>query len=190
MSGPGEFFDKLGEGAEKAVGAGVELVGQGVESAGDKAADVLDAAGLESTADSVRDGTEAVANRMGAQVEERKLGQTDDPKELVHGSPAKLEERSRNLKRFAAAFEKVGQGMRGLDAGNWRGKAADNFRENFDVQPKQWLNAADANEDASKALHAYAQTLAGPRARHVKRYTSGQQRSGRRSAGLRSTTPG
>jgi RHS repeat-associated protein len=159
MSGPGEFFDQLGDTAEKAVDAGAELMGEGVEFAGNKAAGVLDSAGLESGADAVRDGTEALANQLGVQVDERKLGQTDDPKELVHGSPDKLEERSRNLKRFAAAFEKVGQGMRGLDAGSWRGKAADSFRENFDVQPKQWLKAADANEDASKALHTFAQTL-------------------------------
>lgn len=46
--------------------------------------------------------------------------------------------------------------MRSLDPGEWRGQAADAFRAKFDVQPKQWLTAADACTAASGALEAYA----------------------------------
>ncbi|NLU66684.1 putative T7SS-secreted protein [Streptomyces sp. HNM0574] len=157
--GVGGFLNDLGEGAEAALDKGKEAVGEGIERAGGATAGALDAVGWKSGAEAVRDGSESVANRMGADVAERELGETEDPKELIHGSPDKLEERAGNLKRFSGAFERVGQGMRGLDAGDWQGEAADRFREKFEVQPKQWLKAADACEDASRALKTYAATV-------------------------------
>jgi tetratricopeptide (TPR) repeat protein len=100
-----------------------------------------------------------VNNRLGGTVAERALGESDDPKELVHGSEPALLERAGHLRKFAGAFENVGQGMRSLDPGEWRGQAADAFRAKFDVHPKQWLTAADACTAAASALDAYADTV-------------------------------
>ncbi|MER7566223.1 putative T7SS-secreted protein [Streptomyces sp. NPDC097941] len=115
--------------------------------------------GADGAAEKVRDFGESVNNRLGGTVAERALGESEDPKELVHGSEPALRERAGHLRKFAAAFENVGQGMRSLDPGEWRGQAADAFRAKFDVQPKQWLTAADACTAAAGALDAYADTV-------------------------------
>ncbi|MEB8342514.1 putative T7SS-secreted protein [Streptomyces endophyticus] len=125
----------------------------------DRAADGLDHVGLDGTAENLGDGGESLANRLGAEVDERDLGESDDPKELLHGSPDKIESIARHLRDFFSAFENVGQGLRGLDSGDWQGRAGDAFREKFDVQPKAWLTAADACESAAKALETYADTV-------------------------------
>ncbi|MFJ9178851.1 putative T7SS-secreted protein [Streptomyces sp. NPDC102360] len=157
--GIGEYIDKAGDGLEGAVGSAKKAVGGAVEWGTDKAADGLDQVGLDGTAENLRDGGESLANRLGAEVDERDLGESDDPKELLHGSPDKIESTARHLRDFFSAFENVGQGLRGLDSGDWQGKAGDAFREKFDVQPKAWLTAADACESAAKALETYADTV-------------------------------
>ncbi|MGW2344539.1 putative T7SS-secreted protein [Streptomyces sp. NPDC001661] len=157
--GIGGYIDKAADGLEGAVGSAKETVGGAVEWGTGKVADGLDHVGLDGTAENVRDGGESLANRLGAEVDERSLGESDDPKELLHGSPDKIESTASHLRDFFSAFENVGQGMRGLDSGDWQGKAADAFREKFDVQPKAWLTAADACESAAKALESYADTV-------------------------------
>ncbi|MFZ3596466.1 putative T7SS-secreted protein [Streptomyces sp. BH104] len=157
--GIGGYIDKAADGLGDAVGSAKKAVGGAVEWGTDKAADGLDHVGLDVAAESMRDGGESLANRLGAEVDERNLGETEEPKELLHGSPDKIESTARHLRDFFNAFENVGQGLHGLDSGDWQGKAADAFREKFDVQPKAWLTAADACESAAKALEAYAHTV-------------------------------
>ncbi|MET8469899.1 putative T7SS-secreted protein [Streptomyces sp. NPDC006422] len=157
--GIGGYIDRAADGLEGAVGSAKKAVGGAVEWGSDKVADGLDHVGLDGTAENVRDGGESLANRLGAEVDERNLGESDDPKELLHGSPDKIESTARHLRDFFSAFENVGQGLRGLDSGDWQGRAADAFREKFDVQPKAWLTAADACESAAKALETYADTV-------------------------------
>ncbi|WP_329127475.1 putative T7SS-secreted protein [Streptomyces sp. NBC_01465] len=157
--GFGDLVNKVGDGIEGAVDGAKKAVGEAAEWTSDKAADGLDHIGLDGAAEKVRDAGESVANRLGAQVDERNLGESDEPKELLHGSPGKIEATAKHLRDFFAAFENVGQGMRGLDSGSWQGKAGDAFRAKFDVQPKAWITAADACEAAAKALEAYADTV-------------------------------
>ncbi|ARF57086.1 putative T7SS-secreted protein [Streptomyces gilvosporeus] len=147
--------DKIGDavdGAEKAVG-------EGIEYATDKTGDVLDTVGAHGAAKAVRSVGEDAADALGAQVDERQLGESDDPKELIHGDVSKINETAGHLKNFYAAFDRVGQGIRKLDAGSWKGKAAESFHEKFDAHPKEWMRAADACETAWKALDAYADTV-------------------------------
>ncbi|WP_277742410.1 putative T7SS-secreted protein [Streptomyces sp. LX-29] len=155
----GAIKDATPDVIEDAVEDGVELVGEGVEYVGEKGADVLDAVGLEDQADWVRDKSKSVANYLGADVSELELGQTDDPKKLVYGSVSKIRSTVRHLKDFQKAFDKVGNGLKGLDSDRWRGKTADAFREEVSVKPKDWFRAADACEKAAKALEAYAVTV-------------------------------
>ncbi|MFE9444813.1 putative T7SS-secreted protein [Streptomyces sp. NPDC006602] len=157
--GFGDLVDGLGDGLESAADGLNKGVGEAVNWGTDKTADVLSSVGADGMAEEVRDFGEGVNNRLGGTVAERQLGESEDPRELIHGSAGALEERARHLRKFAGAFESVGQGMRSLDAGSWQGKAADAFRAKFDVQPKQWLTAADACESAAQALEAYADTV-------------------------------
>ncbi|MGP2438631.1 putative T7SS-secreted protein [Streptomyces sp. JW3] len=135
------------------------VVGDGVEWAGDKAADGLDAVGLDGTAEGVRDASEWTADQLGADVAERGLGETEDPKEIIHGDVRKLTEQAEHLRDFFKAFDRLGTGMKGLDVHGWEGEAGDAFRAEFEPQPKFWLSAADACEEAAKALVAYASTV-------------------------------
>ncbi|WP_406218287.1 putative T7SS-secreted protein [Streptomyces decoyicus] len=136
-----------------------EAAGEAVDYATDKTADTLDFVGADGAAKAVRSAGDDVADALGAQVDERQLGESDDPKELIHGDVAKINESAAHLKDFYTAFERVGQGIRKLDAGSWKGKAADSFHEKFDVHPKQWMRTADACEAAWKALDSYAETV-------------------------------
>ncbi|MFJ4202506.1 putative T7SS-secreted protein [Streptomyces sviceus] len=154
--GFGDLVDDFGDGLESAADGLNKGVGEAVGWGADKTAGLLSDVGADGAAEKVRDLGESVNNRLGGTVAERALGETEDPKELVHGSEPALRERAGHLRKFAAAFENVGQGMRSLDPGEWRGQAADAFRAKFDVQPKQWLTAADACTAAASALEAYA----------------------------------
>ncbi|GGZ04198.1 hypothetical protein GCM10010365_23910 [Streptomyces poonensis] len=132
---------------------------RGIEWAGGKAADGLDAVGLEGAAEGVRDGSEWTADKLGADVAERQLGQTEDPKEIIHGDAEKLTDRAEHLRDFFKAFDRLGTGMKGLDVHGWEGEAGGAFRAEFEPQPKFWLSAADACEEAAKALVQYASTV-------------------------------
>ncbi|WP_328438784.1 DUF6531 domain-containing protein [Streptomyces sp. NBC_00444] len=158
--GIGDALNSLGDGLESAVDGAKEGVGEAVNWGADRAADGLSAVGADGMAEEVRDFGEGVNNRLGGEVAERGLGESEDPKELVHGSPEALDARARHLRDFARAFENVGQGMRSLGAGDgWQGRAADAFRAKFEMQPKQWLTGADACGAAAGALEAYADTV-------------------------------
>ncbi|WP_262371603.1 putative T7SS-secreted protein, partial [Streptomyces sp. WAC01526] len=157
--GLGDLINSAAEKAGNAVDGVKEAAGEAVDSATDMTADGLDYVGADGAAKTVRSAGDDVADALGAQVAERQLGESDDPKELIHGDVAKINESAAHLKDFYAAFERVGQGIRKLDAGSWKGKAADSFHEKFDVHPKQWMRTADACEAAWKALDSYADTV-------------------------------
>ncbi|MFJ8539183.1 putative T7SS-secreted protein [Streptomyces sp. NPDC093591] len=153
------LVNDFGDGLDRAADGLSRGVGEVVNWHTDGGADVLSAVGADGAAEKVRDFGEGVNNRLGGDVAERRLGETEDPKELVHGSAGALEARARHLRDFSRAFETVGQGMRSLGGEGWQGQAADAFREKFEMHPKQWLTAADACEEAAKALEAYADTV-------------------------------
>ncbi|MDI3405404.1 putative T7SS-secreted protein [Streptomyces cavernicola] len=139
--------------------AGAAALGDGAQWVGDKAADGLEAIGADGAAEGVRDAGEWTGDKLGADIPERGLGETEDPKELIHGNVETITERAEHLRDFYRAFERLGTGLRGLDSDSWRGEAGDAFREKFSPQPKFWLSAADACEEAAKALVTYASTV-------------------------------
>ncbi|MET9536049.1 putative T7SS-secreted protein [Streptomyces sp. NPDC006553] len=148
-------IDKIGDGIDK----GKELVGEGVDYVTDKAGQGLDKLGAHDIADSVEDWGDETASSLGAQVGEQQLGQTEEADELIHGKPEKIAEAVKNLRDFQKAFDLVGSGMRKLDSGHWKGEAADTFREKFSTLPTDWLHAADAMENAAKALETYSRAV-------------------------------
>ncbi|WP_240801609.1 putative T7SS-secreted protein [Streptomyces sp. A1136] len=139
--------------------AGKKAVGEGVEWVGDKTGAGLDGVGLHEAADVVRDGADKVANRLGAEVEEAELGHTDDPEKLIHGSPSKLRATASHLADFQAAFDKTGEGLKGLDEDGIKGGTAEGFRLLAQKQPPKWFKAADAFESAAGALNHFADTV-------------------------------
>ncbi|POX37824.1 type IV secretion protein Rhs [Streptomyces sp. Ru73] len=153
--GVNDVADKIGDAYED----GQKAIGRGIDHYSDRLAHTMDEAGWDSGADWVRSKGDSVANRLGAEVDEWDLGETEDPKKLVHGSVSKIRATAKHLTDFQKAFDKVASGMRQLDSGEWRGQAADAFRKKFAMHPTKWAHAADACEKAAKALSDFADTV-------------------------------
>lgn len=158
--GVGDFIrDITPDSVEDVVEDAVEWAGNRVEDAGNWTADRLDDVGWESGSDWVREQSRSVANRMGAEVEEMDLGQTEDKTKLVYGSPGNIRSTARQLRSFQKAFDDAGGGLKGLDSSRLKGEAADALRTAVSTQPPKWFTGADACEKAAAALEAYAGTV-------------------------------
>ncbi|MGW0704345.1 putative T7SS-secreted protein, partial [Streptomyces sp. NPDC002867] len=151
--------DKLVDGADRAIDKGKEVVGEGVDYVTDKAGQGLRHYGHDAVAEVVEDWGDETASSLGAEVGEKQLGQTEEANELIHGKPEKIASTVKNLRDFQKAFDLVGGGMKKLDSSNWKGEAATAFREKFQTLPTDWLRAADAFEDAAKALETYSKAI-------------------------------
>ncbi|MFE7949639.1 putative T7SS-secreted protein [Streptomyces sp. NPDC057426] len=158
--GIGDFIsDITPDSVEDAVEEGVEWVGNRVEDAGNWTADRLDDVGWESGADWVREQSRSVANRMGAEVDELDLGQTEDKTKLIYGSPDEIISTAKKLRGFQSAFDSTAEGLKGLDSSQLKGEAADALRAAVRTQPPKWFTGADACEKAAGALWAFAGTV-------------------------------
>ncbi|MFJ6405457.1 putative T7SS-secreted protein [Streptomyces hydrogenans] len=158
--GFGDFIsDITPDAVEDVVEDGVEWVGNRVEDAGNWTADRLDDVGWESGADWVREQSRSVANRMGAEVDEMDLGQTEDKTKLIYGSPEKIRSIAGQLRGFQKAFDNSGDGLKGLDSSRLKGEAADALRTAVSTQPPKWFTGADACEKAAGAMEAFAGTV-------------------------------
>ncbi|MER8066724.1 putative T7SS-secreted protein [Streptomyces sp. NPDC094034] len=157
----GGLADNVIDGVGKGIDKGKEIVGEGVDWTTDRVGEGLDKAGAHDWADAVEDWGDETASSLGAQVGEQQLGQTEEADELIHGRPEKIAATVKNLRDFQKAFDLVGGGMKKLDSGHWKGEGADAFREKFQTLPTDWLRAADAFEDAAKALETYSTSVTG-----------------------------
>ncbi|MFI2635828.1 putative T7SS-secreted protein [Streptomyces collinus] len=158
--GIGDFIsDITPDSVENAVEDGVEWAGNRVEDAGNWTADRLQDVGWESGADWVREQSRSVANRMGAEVDELDLGQTEDKTKLIYGSPSKVTATADKLRAFQTAFDDAGDGLKGLDSSRLKGETADALRTAVSTQPPKWYAAADACAKAVGALDAFAGTI-------------------------------
>ncbi|MHC3818339.1 putative T7SS-secreted protein [Streptomyces sp. DT9] len=158
--GIGDFIsDITPDSVEDVVEDGVEWAGDRVEDVGNWTADRLDDVGWESGADWVREQSRSVANRMGAEVDEMDLGQTEDKTKLIYGSTGKLDSTVTKLRAFQAAFDSTGDGLKGLDSGELKGETANALRSAVSTQPAKWYAAADATSKALGALDSFASTV-------------------------------
>ncbi|ANS66948.1 RHS/YD repeat-containing protein [Streptomyces lincolnensis] len=158
--GIGDFIsDITPDSVENAVEDGVEWAGNRVEDAGNWTADRLNDVGWESGADWVREQSRSLANRMGAEVDEMDLGQTEDKTKLIHGSAGKIDATVAKLLAFQSAFDDTGDGLKGLDSSRLKGEAAEALRTAVGTQPPKWYAAADACAKAIGALEAFASTV-------------------------------
>ncbi|MEV6114374.1 putative T7SS-secreted protein [Streptomyces sp. NPDC052109] len=157
--GLGDVTNSLLGGAEHLYDEGKKKLGEGVDYATDKIGEGLDKVGAHDWAHDVEHWGDEVASDLGATPGEQQLGQSDDPRDLVHGDPAKIRESAKHLRDFHAAFDKVGQGMRKVDSSGWKGQAGDAFRKKFGVHPAKWAQAAESCDTAAGALESYADTV-------------------------------
>jgi RHS repeat-associated protein len=158
--GIGDFIsDITPDSVENVVEDGVEWAGNRVEDAGKWTADRLDDVGWESGADWVREQSRSVANRMGAEVDEMDLGQTEDKTKLIYGSPDKIRSTAKQLRAFQTAFDNAGEGLKGLDSSQLKGEAAEALRTAVRTQPPKWFTGGDACEKAAGALEGFAGTV-------------------------------
>ncbi|WP_175408932.1 putative T7SS-secreted protein [Streptomyces sp. TRM64462] len=151
----GDFFEGLEKGWDKFK----QYTGHAIDNTTNELGGFLDHVGAEDWADSVEDWGDETASSLGARIGEQQLGQTDQADELVRGKPGTITATVKNLRDFKSAFDMVGRGLKGLDSANWKGEAADAFREKFTLLPTEWLRAADAFGDAAGALDTYGKTL-------------------------------
>ncbi|MFJ9832427.1 putative T7SS-secreted protein [Streptomyces sp. NPDC101169] len=149
------FTGSLKSGYDHVKRATGHVVDEGAHGVGD----ALDWAGAHGAADKVDDWGDDTASKLGAHVDEQQLGESEDPKELVHGDPAKLRETAGHLRNFAASFGAVAAGMRKLDSSEFKGEAADAFRKKFATHQVKWGQAAEACGQAAEALENFAHTV-------------------------------
>jgi flagellar motor protein MotB len=125
--------------------AGAHLVGDG-----------LNAVGLHGAAQRADTEGTKLGFELGADVPELQLGQTTDPAELVHGDPGAIGQAAARLWVFGSAFKQTAAGLSGIETAHWEGAAADAFRARFAPEPAKWSAAAQATNEAGRALESYA----------------------------------
>ncbi|WP_256726012.1 putative T7SS-secreted protein [Streptomyces sp. IMTB 2501] len=157
--GLGKVTNAVLSGAEHVYDEGKKKLGEGIDYASDKLGGYLDHEGLHGLADTVEDVGDGLASDLGATPGEQQLGQSEEPDELVHGSPAKIRESARHLRDFHGAFDKVSRGLKKIDSSGWQGEGGDAFRKKFGVHPTKWAQAAEACHAAAGALESYADTV-------------------------------
>lgn len=146
------IFDDALHGLEQGAG---DLVNDGAKVVGDG----LNAVGLHGAAQWVETEGDKIGYALGGNVGELQLGETSDPKELVHGNAATIRSTAGKLSTFQAGFAEVADGLNRIDTGHWEGAAADAFRAKFAPEPGKWSAAAEAMGKARNALQDYAGTV-------------------------------
>lgn len=136
-----------------------EDVGDAIEWTGDKAAGVAEDVGLDEAGDWIRDKSRSAANRLGADVSELELGQTEDPNKLVYGSVSKIRAQVSHLNDFESSFTMVGKGLKGLQGDGLKGASADAFQKAIAKEPPRWFKAAEAFGKAADAMNRFAETV-------------------------------
>ncbi|WAL64245.1 hypothetical protein ORV05_25150 [Amycolatopsis cynarae] len=108
------------------------------------------------------------------------LGQTTDPRDLIPGEPeliaGDLRELVANIDRIGAA----GDGLTGVDPGQWTGEGANAFREAFGQEPPKWFDTVDLLGRGGQSLADYGDVLTWAQAeaqRAIEMYTQAQAAS-------------
>jgi len=144
----GGAWDEVKRGTGDLVNDGAHVLGDG-----------LNAVGLHGAANAVEVEGDKIGYSLGADVGELQLGQTSDPKQLVHGDAGKVRSTAAKLKTFQTGFGEVADGLNQISTGHWQGAAADAFRARFAPEPAKWSAAATAMGEASGALTSYSSAV-------------------------------
>lgn len=88
-----------------------------------------------------------------------RLGETQNPKELIPGDPAALHQDADKLTTWSEKLEGIGDDLGAVRVQGWTGKASDAFWEDFSGQKTRWYRGSDALSEAAGALRSYADML-------------------------------
>ncbi len=88
-----------------------------------------------------------------------KLGETQNPKELIPGNPESLHKDADKLTKWSKKLEDIGDDLGAVRVPGWTGKASDAFWDKFSGQKTRWFYASDALSATAGALRDYADTL-------------------------------
>ncbi|WP_249146141.1 putative T7SS-secreted protein [Gordonia sp. SCSIO 19800] len=139
-----------------ALEGGKEVVGGLVDGATEILGGGLRAVGLDSIATNVEDFGDGVANSLGAMPDEKNLGETKDPRELILGDPAGITSLAEKFTGFAGNFVTAGEGLRAISVDHWSGDGAQEFADAIGHQVPPWFAASDAAAKAAAALTGWA----------------------------------
>ncbi|WP_375546292.1 putative T7SS-secreted protein, partial [Dietzia sp. NCCP-2495] len=156
------FFDAInsaGEWVEDAAEESVEWLGDrtedGLRWSGDRVSDL----GWDSGGEALHEAADEVASFTGAELNERELGQTEDPKELIRGEPSAIVDKSTTLTEMGEGIGSTGEALAAIKVNDWAGDGAEAFEAVYSQQPGLWSEAATAFESASGAYETFAGVL-------------------------------
>lgn len=87
------------------------------------------------------------------------LGSTSEPTELIPGAPESIEADIAALYSKSRDVDAVGENLKRVDTGAWRGQASVAFQDAFAAEPPKWLRTGDTLEASATALDNYVETL-------------------------------
>lgn len=82
-----------------------------------------------------------------------------DATQLVGGDASHVRYAAGRMRQLSGELDRAASGMARLDTQHWQGSAADAFRTRFDPQSGTWRQAADAFDQAARALTSYASAM-------------------------------
>ncbi|RJQ69483.1 hypothetical protein D5S17_30295 [Pseudonocardiaceae bacterium YIM PH 21723] len=142
--------------------------------------------GYNTTVDKLWDGAEhEIRSATGMAERVRELGDTQDPEQLIPGTPADLESTAKEMAKFDKALEQTAQAFKKIDTGHWQGSAGDAYHEKVGQATPKWLRASDAFLQATSAVQAYYHALDGGQreaAECIRIFEEGQQATRRAMA--------
>ncbi|MEV0059363.1 putative T7SS-secreted protein [Nocardia sp. NPDC050718] len=154
--GIGDFLNDLGDKIEDGLESATEKVGQVYNTVLDAESKVAKAVGADGLSNFLDDLGDKIVDATGGSVPEKELGETTDPKELIRGDVAKINEVAEHLGTIGTAIDQTGDALRKIDVADWSGSAASAFHDEYSKQPKLWWDGADAMGKAKTALAAWS----------------------------------
>ena len=88
--GLGSFVDRLGDAGGRALHSAEHAAGELIDEGAHEVADGLDHVGLHEAAQWTAHTGDKVADTLGAHVPEQELGESDDPRDLLHGDAGRI----------------------------------------------------------------------------------------------------
>lgn len=92
-------------------------------------------------------------------VDEPRMFFVSDATQLVGGDASHVRYAAGRMRQLSGELDRAASGMARLDTQHWQGSAADAFRTRFDPQSGTWRQAADAFDQAARALTSYASAM-------------------------------